>query len=594
MSKTALNSVPGTTDEAARPTPPELAMREMGEAGGKDSLARLNAAMGELRAVAAAPLLKRAIECLNREDFVGGGKWAVKALEVDERNGVGWYLLGISRERAGDFANSVKAYEAALALLPDHGEVALDLGRLAFRMGMHEQAEKLFRHAIHHAPERPEGVNNLASVMREQGRVDETIDLLKAAILKHPESEMLWNTLGSVMMDIGDLRNAATFFEEACRLNPKFGKARYNLSQVKHGLGDNEGALKDCDAALRRINTAEDKRMMGLARATYQLCLGQIGSGWDDYEARLSAQFSGVTHFAIDRPRWKPGGDLRGKRFLVCTEQGLGDEVMFANVLPDIVEQLGPDGKLVLAVERRLVTLFERSFPGADVHRHITNVIAASAVRRIPDLDQETVDLWAPIASLMRQYRRKLEAFPQHNGYLKADPERVAHWREVLQQEAPPGPKVGLLWKSNISKGRSRFFSPFDQWKPVLATPGASFVNLQYGDCAEELDRAEREFGVRIWQPPGIDLKEDLDDVAALCCAMDLTIGFSNATLNIGAACGAPAWLLTTPGIWTRLGSEGYPWYPHIRTFSPPGFGEWDALMEEVAGALSEFVAERS
>lgn len=595
MAKTALRNAAstGAHQDAAKPTPPELAMGDMGEAGGKDSLARLNDAMRELKAVAAAPVLRRAIDALNREDFVAGGKWAVKALEVDELNGVGWYLLGIARERAGDFATSVRAYEAALKLIPNHADVANDLGRLAFRMGMLEQAEKLFMRYVEHAPERADGVNNLATVLREQGRQNEAIEVLRDAIQQHPETSMLWNTLGSIMIDQGDLPNARTFFTEAVRLDPKFGKARYNLSQVKHGLGDNEEALKDCDSALRRINTAEDKQMMGLARATYQLCLGRIGSGWDDYEARLSAQFAGVTHFAIERPRWKPGGELRGKTLLVVAEQGLGDEVMFANVLPDIIEQLGPDGKLILAVEHRLVTLFQRSFPDAEVSRHVTNVVAASTVRRVPEVDLTTVDLWTPIASLLRQYRRKLEAFPEHEGYLRADPERVAHWREVLRS-APPGPKVGLLWKSNISKGRSRFFSPFDQWKPVLNTPGASFVNLQYGDCSDELARAEREFGVTIWQPPGIDLKADLDDVAALCCAMDVTIGFSNATLNIGASCGAPAWLLTTPGIWTRLGADAYPWYPHIRTFSPPGFGAWDALMDEVAAALAEFVAERS
>ena len=462
MPKTALTGVPanGPLLEAAQPTPPDLSIGDMGQAGGKDSLARLTSAMSELRAVAAAPILRRAIDALNREDFVSGGRWAVKALEVDQRSGVGWYLLGIARERAGDFANSVKAYEAALTLIPDHAEVANDLGRLAFRMGMHEQAEKLFKRYIEHAPERADGINNLATVLREQGRVDECIELLKSALGRHPGEAMLWNTLGSLLMDLGDLENARTFFGESVRLDPKFGKARYNLSQVKHGLGDPEGALKDCVAALRRINTAEDRQMMLLAKATYQLCLGRLGPGFDDYEARLSAQFASVTHFLVDRPRWKPGADIGGKNFLVVAEQGLGDEVLFANLLPDIVERLGPDGKLRLAVERRLVTLFQRSFPDAEVTYHITNVISASAVRRIVDMDLETAELWTPMGSLLRQYRRTHAAFPDHKGYLKPDPERVAHWKKMLE-EAPAGPKVGLLWKSNISKGRSRFFSPF-------------------------------------------------------------------------------------------------------------------------------------
>lgn len=593
MAKSALSSVAssGVLQEAAKPTPVELTLGEMGQAGGRDSLSRLNDAMKELRAVAAAPLLKRAIAALQQENFVAGGKWAVKALEVDELNGVGWYLLAIARERAGDFANSVRAYEAALQLLPDHAEVANDLGRLAFRMGMNEQAEKLFRRYIEHAPERADGLNNLVTVIRAQDRTDEAIDLLKAAIQTHPEAAMLWNTMGSIMIDVGELENACIFFAEAIRLDPKFGKARYNLSQAKHGMGDTAGALDDCMAALKRINTAEDKQMMLLAKGTYQLVLGRLGEGWDDYEARLSAQFAGVTHFYIERPKWKPGAKLDGKTLLVVGEQGLGDEVLFANVLPDVQEQLGPDGRLRIVVERRLVSLFQRSFPDAEVTAHVTNVLATQALRRAPHTDLDSADLWTPIASLMRQYRRTLESFPDRPAYLSADPERVAHWRKELEK-APAGPKVGLLWKSNISKGRSRFFSPFDQWAPVLRTPGACFVNLQYGDCDAELARAKTEFGVDIWQPPGIDLKQDLDDVAALCCAMDLMIGFSNATLNIGAACGAPAWLLTTPGVWTRLGSEAYPWYPQVRTFSPPHFGAWDELMDEVAAALLEFVAQ--
>jgi spore coat polysaccharide biosynthesis protein SpsF len=71
-------------------------------------------------------------------------------------------------------------------------------------------------------------------------------------------------------------------------------------------------------------------------------------------------------------------------------------------------------------------------------------------------------------------------------------------------------------------------------WRPVLEAPGVTFVNLQYGDCDEEIALAKAEFGVDIWQPPGIDLKQDLDDVAALCCAMDLIVGFSNATIKPG------------------------------------------------------------
>lgn len=581
-------------EDAAKPTLARDSMAEMGESGGKEALDRLNEAMRELKALAVAPLLKRAIDALNRENFVAGSKWALKALDKDDRNGVAWYLLAMALERAGDYANSVRAYEAALQLLPDHADVSNDLGRLAYRMGMLEQAEKLFTHYVNHAPHEPQGYNNLASAVKDQGRREEAIDILKAAIAQHPGSAMLWNTIGTAMLEVGDMQLAATFIGEAVRLDAKFHKGRYNLSQIKMHLGDLEGALADCNQAIGKTVTADDREMMRLARSSYQLGLGRIAEGWEDYEARLSPQFADVTLFAIDRPRWKPGQDIAGKRFLVVAEQGLGDELLFANVIPDVLEALGPEGELHLTVERRLVPLFQRSFPTATVTAHVTNVWQTRPLRRVPGVDQNAIDLWTPMASLMRQFRPSLEHFPTAtDGYMKPDPERVAYWRQQLEQ-APPGPKVGLLWKSAVvTNHRHRYFSPFEQWRPVLATPGVSFINLQYGDCSAEIEQAEREFGVKIWQPPGIDLKADLDDLAALCRAMDLILGFANATFNIASSSGAKTWLISTLGSWPRLGSESYPWYPQTRVFLPDSFGDWESVMNPMADALAEYAQDR-
>lgn len=581
-------------EDAAKPTLARDSMAEMGESGGKEALDRLNEAMRELKALAVAPLLKRAIDALNRENFVAGSKWALKALDKDDRNGVAWYLLAMALERAGDYANSVRAYEAALQLLPDHADVSNDLGRLAYRMGMLEQAEKLFTHYVNHAPHEPQGYNNLASAVKDQGRREEAIDILKAAIAQHPGSAMLWNTIGTAMLEVGDMQLAATFIGEAVRLDAKFHKGRYNLSQIKMHLGDLEGALADCNQAIGKTVTADDREMMRLARSSYQLGLGRIAEGWEDYEARLSPQFADVTLFAIDRPRWKPGQDIAGKRLLVVAEQGLGDELLFANVIPDVLEALGPEGELHLTVERRLVPLFQRSFPTATVTAHVTNVWQTRPLRRVPGVDQNAIDLWTPMASLMRQFRPSLEHFPTAtDGYMKPDPERVAYWRQQLEQ-APPGPKVGLLWKSAVvTNHRHRYFSPFEQWRPVLATPGVSFINLQYGDCSAEIEQAEREFGVKIWQPPGIDLKADLDDLAALCRAMDLILGFANATFNIASSSGAKTWLISTLGSWPRLGSESYPWYPQTRVFLPDSFGDWESVMNPMADALAEYAQDR-
>lgn len=566
---------------------PRMSGQVAGDSGSRAALDRLNTAVAELKAVAVQPLLQEAVAALQADNFKTGGDLAIRALEMDERNGFGWYLLAIARERAGDFAMSVKCYESALALIPDHAEVANDLGRLAYRMGMVGTAEKLFLHYLASHPESFEAANNLACAVRDQGRFAEAIEILRPAIHATPGSALLWNTLGTVIGEEGDPATSTTFFDEALRLDPLFAKARYNRGNARLSRGDRQGALEDCETAMAAPLAADERLMMELARSTILMALGRVGEGWDAYEARLQPAFADVTHYLIDRPKWAPESDLAGRTLLVIGEQGLGDEVMFANVLPDLVEALGPDGRLVLAVEPRLVPLFQRSFPNALVGPHATYKVDARSVRTVTFLeDLETVDLWTPIGSLLRRFRRTVEAFPVRERFLTPDPARVAHWTSTL---APlPGLKVGLLWKSLlINSARHRFFSPFEQWAPILKTPGVSFINLQYGDCEAELAFARREFGVEIFQPQEIDLKQDLDDISALCCATDLVLGFSNATINLAGACGAPVWLMTVDGAWTRLGSEAYPWYPQARCFASSDYQDWTPVMGEVAQALS-------
>ncbi|HZZ35276.1 MAG TPA: flagellar protein FlbA, partial [Caulobacteraceae bacterium] len=248
----------------------------------------------------------------------------------------------------------------------------------------------------------------------------------------------------------------------------------------------------------------------------------------------------------------------------------------------------GPRGKLMIAVERRLVPLFQRSFPDTLVGAHQTFKVDGKTVRGAPFVtDLQSVDCWTPIASPLRSLRRTVAAFPDRERFLAPDTGRIAHWRSVLQA-APPGRKVGLLWKSmKLDGARSRYFSPFADWEAVLRTPGVCFVSMQYGDCSAEIAQAKAEFGIDIWTPPGIDLKDDLDDVAALSCALDLTVGFANATSNIAAACGAATWIISAPGAWPRLGTDRMPWYPQVRAFIPPAFGRWAEVMAEVAGALA-------
>ena len=560
----------------------------LGDSASASTIARLNQAMDELKAQAVAPFLHQSVADMKAEKHQSGAEWALKALDIDERSGLGWHLLAIHREKAGDYSNSLKCYENALTLEPDNAEIALNLGRLAYQMNMKDVAEKLFVHYLAHFPGGAEGTNNLACALRDQARFDEAIDVLKPVVMANQDNPMLWNTLGTVLTEKGEVEQAVVFFDEALRLDASFEKARYNRGNARLQLDDPRGALIDCEEALRTAALDSDIAMMSLSRSTMLLAAGELAKGWDAYEVRLDPTFLDATHFLIEQPKWTPGTDITGKKVLVLGEQGLGDEVLFANVLPDVVDAVGPDGELTIAVEARLVNLFQRSFPTAKVGSHSTFKVEHHTVRVaafVPDMTE--IDYWSPMGSLLRQYRTSLEAYPAKTGFLTPDPERVAYWKAQLAALGPE-PAVGIVWKSLLNdSGRRRYFSPFEQWKPILATPGVRFINLQYGDCDAELAEAKEKLGIEIWNPPGIDLKNDLDEVAALSAAVALVIGPANAATNIAAACGAPTWFISTPSAWPRLGTNHYPWYPQARAFQPEGYNNWGPVMTEIAEALA-------
>lgn len=575
----------------AVPIQPGQIITAMGDSASAEALERLKRSAQQMKNAENGKIIAQAIEAVHKQDFAKADKLALKLLKKDEQLGLAWHILAIAREKQGDFASSLNCYEAALSLLPDHGPVAGDLGRLAFRMNMVEFAAKFFAHFRLARPNDVEGANNLACALRELNREAEAIDVLKVALAIHPESAGLWNTLGTILCNMGDPAGSLVFFDEALRLAPTHSKALHNRAYAKADLGDIAGALVDGEAAMQSSSDPIDLVVMEFARATLLLALGRVAEGWQAYEARFFPEIADAPLFHIPAARWA-GEDLKGKTVLVVAEQGLGDEVMFSNMLPDILEMLGPDGRMTLVVEHRLKSLIERSYPGVEVSAHRTMKHEGRVYRTAPYVqDWDRFDCWAPLGDFLRHLRNTVEAFPNRKSFLTPDPERVAYWKAELDNLGP-SPKVGLLWKSLSLKGdRARQFSPFQLWEPVLKTPGVTLVNLQYGDCEEEIALAKERFGVEIWNPPGIDLKQDLDDLTALCGAVDLIIGFSNATTNLAGAVGAPIWMLTAPAVWTKLGTDAYPWYPQARVFSPPELGQWAPVMAEVAQALREKVA---
>ncbi|HWU49583.1 MAG TPA: tetratricopeptide repeat protein [Asticcacaulis sp.] len=562
--------------------PQAPARQIMGDSGSSEALRILAEANEHIRKTDMLNLLRDAVEKFRIGEWGAGGELALKALHIDEECAEAWHILGVARDKCGDFTTALTCYDAALKLQPDNIAIASDLGRLAYRMGHNDMAEKFFRFHLGQCPDSIEAVNNLATTLRELSKNEEAIALLQDAIPRHPQDPQLWNVLGTVMNTMGDIPSAQLFYREALRFDPNHVHALYNLG----GTEVCEESVALLERALPMFDDPLHQHTCKLSLAFVNLGLGRLEKGWEWYVGRSRHAGNETVHYVIPRPRWQPGEAVAGRRLFVSAEQGLGDEILFANLLGDLRREIGPHGHLAVGVEPRLVPLFRRSFPDIEVVRHHTTKHEGRTVRIFPDIDDwSRFDAWTIMGDFLSRYRSHVEDFPTDGGYLTPDPERVAHWRRVLD-ELNAKPKIGLLWKSLIRHARrDRFYSPFADWEPILKLDELQFVNLQYGDVSEELEMA-RAAGIDIWTPPGIDLKNDLDDVAALCVALDAVVSPQVATANIAGASGAHVFLMLPLLSWTALGTQRFPWYPTVRCFFTETFTDWAPVVQAVADAL--------
>lgn len=539
-------------------------------------------------------LLRKSLRAYKKHDYLTSVQLAVNALELDEEHAQGHHILAMGLEHLGQLHKSLLMYERSIQLDPTDAELYINLGLAAWKMQMLDGAERLFRIYIEMKPDMHSGYNNLGGILRDKGDMDDAIEILRQAIFRFPLAAELWNSMGTVMMESGQIGEAKTFYEEALRLNEKYGRAYHNIAHLINHTGPRGAATEYYETALSLTPEGSPDYVEVLhGRAISKIDTGDLANGWKEYEVRHAPGFRGSTLYAFREPMWQ-GGDLAGKRLLLMAEQGIGDEIMFSNAVPEIIEQIGPDGKLLMAVDPRLVTLFARSFPDATVGPYAGARSNAKLVRHAPWMEKVGgIDYYAPLGSTLQYLRDDISKFPTDQNLLKPNPERVEFWRGRLK-ELSDGPYVGVCWRSMVmTTQRSKYFSPLELWGPVLNNKDITFINLQYGDCADDLALVKELYGREIHDFEDLNLKDDLDDNAALCAALDLVISAPTAASTISGSVGTKLFIPTVGFIWPMLGTDTMPWYSDAQIIKPDEYQDWEDMMAKLGHAVEEFLQAR-
>lgn len=491
------------------------------------------------------------------------------------------YAEGLALAAKGRHTEAIGRFEAALSTAPGDTRVLFALANTARDIGHDAAAERLYRGVLASEPDRIEALVNLANLLRTEGQTDAVIALMKPALERNPEVPELWLTLASALREAGDAATAKTFYQEALRLRPGYGQAIGNLADLLADDGEVEQALSLYEHVIEDDPHFAQAR---LNRAILLLLQGRLSEGWRDYAHRLKLRDALTYDHRL--PKWT-GGALKGARLLVTVEQGLGDQIAFASLIPDLATQLARDGcSLILECEPRLVPLFERSFPSVAVHACEIEARAGRKTARYGWLNG-AADFAVELATLPRYLRRSFDDFPARDSYLKADDAEVAHWRDWLRAHGA-GPHIGVCWRSgNVGGLRALQFAPLEQWADFLRGLPGAVVSLQYDAREDEIALLETLSGREILVPPRLDQKHEIDRTCALMSGLDTAVSAPTAVSWMTAALGVPTFKILYNTSWTAFGRDYEPFAPNARCIRPAKTGDWASAFVKAAAAIA-------
>ena len=502
------------------------------------------------------------------------------ALDLDEACLEARLSLGELLDAQGAWQEALAILQPVQTLAPNKIQFIVQAHYAIAQVFCHQrqltEAEYHLREAVRLDPAYSGAHNGLGNLLRDQDRLEEAFACYQTALTLRPDLPEFHNNLGNVLRELNRLREAEIAYREALRLRPEYPDAWSNLGNLLSDRGLHREAIH---AHRRALELLPDDATAHWNISFPLLWEGELTEGWAAYEWRWKAEAQPlVPRFYTE---WN-GENLAGHSLLVLPEQGLGDEILFASCIPDVIAHAK---QVVLVCQERLIALYTRSFPTAVLFPMPAGLMHLSAT------DLPYCDFQIAIGSLPRLLRTRIRDFPSRPAYLKTDPARVELWRERLAKLGH-GLKVGICWRSGLSDGeRRRYYTMLADWEPILKTPGVIFINLQYDHCIDDLRDAQMRFGITIHQFPDLDLRNDQDEVATLITAIDGVISAPTAVAELAGALGVP--VLRYLGGWTDLGTNYMPWHPTMRVFDKPDLEQpWGPTISTMSAALCDWVAQ--
>jgi hypothetical protein len=400
----------------------------------------------------------------------------------------------------------------------------------------------------------------------EAARFDEAASLIEAAFPASPDAPLAHYARGVVAIFRREFDAAERELRAVVAAAPDFAPAHHDLGALAQWRKDYQSSIAHLQRAIA-LDPANRGSYVALAQSLF--AAGRYDEGWRCFEAREG----GLGQHPRPRGLWD-GSPIPGGALGVVAEEGIGDTIQFCRYVATVRDRVA---RVYLVVDGQYAAL-------APLLREMDGIDAVVTDRRTGP----PINAYVPVMTLAHLAGAS-PAHPLDVPYLRAPPEREARWRARLGET--PLRRVGLVWGGNPrSTARA---SDIDSRRsidpallaPLAEVPGIEWHSLQLGPAAARAGRLAAAFRLR-------DMTEhigDFADTAALIANLDLVISVDTSVVHVAGAIGAPTWMLNRFDSCWRWGPDGDAtgWYPSVRIFRQPAFGDWPSVVAAVRDALA-------
>lgn len=437
--------------------------------------------------------------------------------------------LGNALKQAGHYAEALESYDRAMRIKPGFANALFNKGIVLQLMGRIGEALFSYKQVVALQPDYPEAYVNLGNLLEQLNRFEDALENYEKALSLKPNHPGVLNNKGNVLIRLNRLEKAVDCYAQAIAMQPDYSDAIYSMSLAKLELRD-------------------------------------FKSGWVGYEHRFTIQEPFVKHLQ-NIPVWS-GEPLNGV-LLVRGEQGLGDQVLFSSVLPDLK---GWAKEVVVQVDDRLVPLLQRSF---------LDYMIIGFSESLPT----KITAQITIGSLPKFFRQSEADFKKSDSsFLLANANLTTHYQEILHKKAKK--TIGLSWRSFNNDNAEAKSIHLEQLSCFFKLPGIEVIDLQYGDTRLEKDMLKK-MGCCFNESVKLDKTKEIDRLSSLIAACDLVVTVSNTTAHMAGALGRPTALLLPyqngrVWYWSRDHADTAWWYPSVKVFQSANDGVWSKAINEV------------